>query len=94
MLMIVCLVGMNRLLRSGECFTFDTQEQFNLLCQSISVPDDSIAIDEMYCCYLDHQGVPDVQPVGSLCENLENFSEALAHKGLREVRFKTWRKRL
>jgi hypothetical protein len=85
---------MKKVLKSGECLTFDTQEQFNLLCQSIDVPDDSIVIDGMYCCYLDFQGVPDVQPVGSLCEDLENFSEALLHKGLREVRFKTWRKRL
>ena len=81
-------------LRGGECLTFDTQEQFNLLCRAIEVPDDSIVIEEKYCCYFDHQGVPDVQPIGSLCEDLENISEALSHKGLREVRYKTWGKRL
>ena len=82
------------ILRSGECLTFDTQEQFNLLCSEINVPDDSIVIEEKYCCYLDHQGVPDVQPVVSLCEDLDNLSEALEHKGLREVKFRTWKKRL
>lgn len=79
---------------SSDCLTFDTQEQFNLLCSAIDVPDDSIVIDGKFCCYLDHQGVPDVQPINSLCEDTDHIDEALSHMGRKEVRFKTWKKRI
>ena len=82
------------LIKGGECLFFDTQDHFNLLCKNIDVPDDSIVIDQLYCCYLDFQGVPDVQPATTLCEDLDNLDEALFHKGLKKIKSKTWLKRL